>query len=185
MQLAMDTFVSGAFNICEDNLKTLEKEIMDLKNAPVTTPSLKQLEERISALGRAAPSIEGAPSAGDANKNVGFLLREFGDMKVDIQSIESKLEQGNGKTVEADSKGGCHCKHLDELKIIVDQMQKDLERFQQASRFLHERNGESPPMRQPPGMYHPHAEPSEHQSGGQRQDQNAADTIYPMWSCSR
>ena len=185
LQLSMDTFVSGAFNIVEENLKILEKEILDFKNSYAPKSSLKQLEELVSALGRTAPPTDGLPSAGDANKHVSFLLREFGSLKADIQLIENKLEQGNGKTIDKDSKDVCHCKHLDELKIIVEQMQKDLERLQQASRFLHERNGETPPMRQPPGMYHPHGESSERQTGGQRQDPNAMDTDYPMWSFFR
>ena len=68
LQLSMDTFMSGAFNIVEENLKILEKEILDFKNSYAPKSSLKQLEELVSALGRTAPPTDGLPSAGDAQR---------------------------------------------------------------------------------------------------------------------
>ena len=54
VQTNMDTFITGAFNICENNLKLLEKEVLDLKDSSgpgvKVLTAVRDLEEKFANL---------------------------------------------------------------------------------------------------------------------------------------
>ena len=131
VQSNMDTFITGAFNICEANLKVLEKEVIELKDSSgpgvKLMATVRGLEEKISNLTQDGPKKSRWTSTATSpsnEKSVEFLYREFGNLRADLEAIKSVIEQddGAGKQGDGAAKPNCHCKHLDELAAVVEQL---------------------------------------------------------------
>ena len=215
----LELHVKGAFKAAETNFEILKQRVDELANkdneetasadAKETDvhlrASLRRLERRLDTLETAekTPPKEASQSSQEKpeqeskdndskDDEISNLLREFGNMKADVRDLKLGKQAGGTKTAGS---GNCHCIHVDELQVIVEELEQRLDKMVEDIKNLKKANGRAPliPPRDPEGEAQQEPErppnrwtanakaPEFHPQGYQEQPGDGPED-YPMWS---